>query len=150
MNSEIRAWLNNEFYNKAFNTLQQEIILTTNVDNSAASTGYSTNQYACANTNDKIFLPSYAEMLNTSYGFSSSTSSHISRERLTSDYSRATGAWMWTTAGSQYGNGFWWLRSPISNRCNLARSVNCDGSIYSTYSVPDTSLGVVPALRIQL
>lgn len=55
MNSEIRAWLNGEFYNKAFTALQQELIQITNVDNSVYSTGYSSNSYACANTNDKIF-----------------------------------------------------------------------------------------------
>jgi uncharacterized repeat protein (TIGR02543 family) len=74
--SEIRAWLNDQFYNTAFNTLQQAIILTTNVDNSLASTGDTSNPYVCASTNDKIFLLSRAETRNTSYGFSSIESSH--------------------------------------------------------------------------
>ena len=59
--STIRAWLNESFYNTAFNELQQSIIQTIEVDNSAASTGYSSNQYACENTFDKIFLMSYVE-----------------------------------------------------------------------------------------
>ena len=39
-NSEIRTWLNNQFYNAAFTELQQAIIETTTVDNSARSTAF--------------------------------------------------------------------------------------------------------------
>ena len=63
--SDIRRWLNydnNGFYNVAFTPQQQEYIAVTEVDNSAESTGFSYNLYACENTSDKIFLPSYAEI----------------------------------------------------------------------------------------
>lgn len=150
MNSEIRAWLNGEFYNKAFTALQQELIQITNVDNSVYSTGYSSNSYACDNTNDKIFLPSYREMVNTAYGFSSDYSAYdTARRRLTSDYSRATGVWM-STNTTYYGNGYWWLRSPSSLDSDIARGVDYYGSIYYNYYVSDTSYGVVPALRLRL
>jgi hypothetical protein len=144
MNSEIRAWLNNEFYTTAFTALQQELIQKTEVDNSVYSTGYSSNSYACANTNDKIFLPSYREMVNTAYGFSSNSSDYdTARIRLTSDYSRATGAYM-NTGTSYYGNGFWWVRSP-NNNSNNARNVNNDGNINNN-NVNNTNNGVVPDL----
>ena len=60
--SYIRRWLNDDFYNVAFTPQQQGYIAVTEVDNSAESTGYSNNPYACKNTSDKIFLPSYAEI----------------------------------------------------------------------------------------
>lgn len=149
MNSEIRAWLNGEFYNKAFTALQQELIQITNVDNSVYSTGYSSNPYTCANTNDKIFLPSYREMVNTAYGFSSDYIAYdTARRRLTSDYSRATGVWM-NTNTTYYGNGSWWLRSPSHFDSNIARDVYCYGCILDDY-VSDTDDGVVPALKIRL
>ena len=148
-NSEIREWLNNEFYTTAFSTLQQELIQTTEVDNSEYSTGYSSNPYACANTNDKIFLPSYREMVNTAYGFSGDYAYDTARRRLTSDYSRATGVWM-NTDTSYYGNGYWWLRSPYNNTSDNARYVINYGSIYNYNSVNDTIHGVVPALVIDL
>lgn len=69
--SEIRAWLNAEFYNTAFSSLQKELINTVLVDNSVYSTGYDSNPYACGNTNDKIFLLSYREVTNSAYGFAS-------------------------------------------------------------------------------
>lgn len=147
--SEIRAWLNDQFYNTAFNTLQQAIILTTNVDNSLVSTGDTNNPFVCANTNDKVFLLSYAEATNTSYGFSSSAYSayaHIFRERKTSDYSRSKGVWTSTTTG----NGWWWLRSPNGgNMYNDTLNVSYNGNILGR-NVCSTYYGVVPALKIQL
>ena len=144
--SDIRAWLNAEFYNTAFTALEQELILTTAVDNSIASTGYSSNPYACANTNDKVFLLSYAEVTNSAYGFNSVAS----RQMQTSDYSRATGAYT-NTSTDDYGNGCWWLRSPGDYNSYYARYVYYDGTVnYSSYDVNYTRNGVVPALQIRL
>jgi uncharacterized repeat protein (TIGR02543 family) len=150
MSSEIREWLNGEFYNKAFTALQQELIQITNVDNSVYSTGDSSNPYTCANTNDKIFLPSYREMGNTAYGFSSDYYAFdTARRRLTSDYSRATGVWM-STNTTYYGNGYWWLRSPTNSDSYSARYVSYYGGIRDDGNVNGTVIGVVPALKIRL
>ena len=148
-NSEIRQWLNETFYETAFTELQREIILITEVDNSVYSTGYSTNPYACEDTEDKIFLLSYREVTNSAYGFSSDYSDDDTARRMqTSDYSRATGAYM-NTDSSYYGNGYFWLRSPYFNRGLYARGVLYDGGVYSNY-VFDSRDGVVPALQIRL
>lgn len=150
MNSEIRAWLNNEFYNTAFSALQQELIQITNVDNSVYSTGYSNNSYACANTNDKIFLPSYRDMVNPAFGFNSNSSNYdTARRRLTSDYSRATGAYM-VTSTEYYGNGWWWLRSPCIGYSDIARYIWHNGYADGNYNVDFTDCGVVPALVINM
>ena len=146
--SDIRAWLNAEFYNTAFTTLQQSLIKTTEVDNSASTTSSSTNQYACENTFDKVFLMSYQEMLNPDYGFSTSNDGDVARERQPTDYSRATGAWM-NTSTSYYGNGYWWLRSPYSLDYYLASIVYYGGYV-GYHNVYITDFGVVPALNIQL
>ena len=156
--SEIRAWLNATFYETAFSALQQEIILITEVDNSAKSTnphGNETahnggvNEYVCENTNDKIFLLSQEEATNEAYGFSSSESADESREMITSDYSRALGALMITTE-DYYGNGWWYHRSPDCNRSGYAYRSSTDGHCNSSIWVDYTNLGTVPALRIRL
>ena len=149
--SDIRAWLNATFYEIAFNELQREIILTTMVDNSVYSTGYSYLPYACEDTEDKIFLLSYREVTNSEYGFSSSYSidDDIARIVLTSDYSRATGVYM-NISSDYYGNGCWWLRSPYSYDSNCARFVYYDGSVYDDSYVYSSSSGVVAALKIRL
>jgi hypothetical protein len=148
--SEIRAWLNNEFFSTAFSIDQQALINTIEVDNSANSTGYSSNSYACENTYDKVFLLSYKEVTNASYGYYSNYDT--ARQKKTTDYSKATGAY--TNTSNYNGNGWWWLRSPSSDDGNFARSVDYDGNVnyYRSYDhgVIDTSDGVVPALQIQL
>ena len=149
--SDIRAWLNDEFYNTAFGELQQALIATTEVDNSVESTGSSSNPYACENTNDKIFLPSYSEIVNIDYGFaSSSLTGDTARRMLTSDYSRATGACMHPISTSYYGNGLWWLRSPYSDDRRFARIVKYDGDVRNYTFVDDVDYGVVPALNLTL
>ncbi len=57
--STLRTWLNKTFLIKAFNSLERNIILTTNVDNSK-SQGY--NENSDNDTQDKVFLLSLAEI----------------------------------------------------------------------------------------
>ena len=150
--SDIRAWLNGEFLNTAFGEVAQSLIETTEVDNSAYSTGSSSNAYACENTFDKVFLLSQREVVNSEYGFASSASTDDTARRMTvSDYARSTGAYMYTNS-SYFGCGFWWLRSPSSSGSYSARDVGSDGYAdgYDIFSVGHDGDGVVPALNITL
>ena len=149
--SEIRAWLNSIFYQTAFNELQREIILTTTVDNSVYSTGYSSNPNVCEDTYDKIFLLSYREATHGEYGFSTSSVNDDAREILTSDYSRAMGTPMNSDSSEYYGNGIWWLRSPIGNYTSHARYVRIEGDVYEhNNNYVYRTYGVVPAMWISL
>ena len=58
----LRKWLNNDFINTAFNTEEQNIIKKSLVDNSASTTSTTTNEHACNNTNDKVYLLSYKDV----------------------------------------------------------------------------------------
>ena len=148
--SNIRAWLNNEFYNTAFSKLQQEIILTTTVDNSAYSTGYDSNSNACEDTEDKVFLLSYREVTNSEYGFLSDLSiGDTIRCMQTSDYSRATNVFVNRSSSSDYGVGRWWLRSPYNSLTENVRYVNEQGS-YNFTGADGYAIGVVPAIWITL
>lgn len=140
--STIRSWLNDNFYNTAFSDLQKELVQTTLVDNSVSSTGYSSNSYACADTNDKVFLMSYKEV--TSYGLTSS-----SRQRKSTDYAKSQGCWASTSSG-YVGNCWWWLRSPYNFSSRYARGIYLDGDVSDYYDVGSTYYGVVPALWIAL
>lgn len=151
--SDIRAWLNATFYETAFTALERELIITTTVDNSAASAIGAENPFVCENTEDKIFLLSYADVINDNYGFSSVfDSSDKARQMLTSDYARATGAFM-TESGNYAENGYWWLRSPYFEGGDKACCILDSGSV-NTYSYGGsvwlTMMGVVPAMRITL
>lgn len=147
-NSDIRAWLNGEFLNTAFGEAAQGIIKTTEVDNSAYSTGYSGNPYVCENTFDKVFLLSYREAVNSEYGFSSDGEDYDTARRMTvSDYARSTGAIMDTS--SYFGCGGWWLRSPNNYGGEYVRHIDYSGYV-SSYHIGNDFNGVVPALNITL
>ena len=148
-NSDVRAWLNNQFYNTAFDTLQRELIITVTVDNSADSTGYLPNPYVCEDTEDKLFLLSLKEATEPTYSFSSSTAENdADRQMWVSDYSRAIGVWT-STDGKTGGYGFWWLRSPHYNNASYLWYVSADSCIYS-YPYSDRVGGIVPAMWITL
>lgn len=139
--SHIRSWLNDNFYNTAFTAEEKARIQTTTVDNSAASTGYNPNQYACANTSDKVFLLSYAEATSATYGLSTDES----RQLQPSAYAQSQGVYTFS------GNSFWWLRSPFyyDGANDGARYVGIVGIVHSDY-VLSSDFGVVPALWISL
>ena len=144
-NSDIRAWLNDEFYKTAFGDLQQALIQTTEVDNSAQSTDSSSNRYACENTFDKVFLLSYDEITDSKY-----FASHSERIVELNDYALANGAWT-----NYEGDFFYWLRSPSSGNsvqvCDVIQDkVQPSGFGSVNDSVSKTGGCVVPALNLTL
>ena len=151
-NSEIRSWLNNEFYNSAF-ALQNSYIKTTNVDNSASTTESDGNQYACENTQDKVFLPSYQDYLNSGYGFDRSTVSTTTRQCKTTDWVRARGVYLTNAVNPGHDpiNGSYWTRSPSSNRSTYANSVDLSGNLNDTWGTVDSNdFGVRPAVTFSM
>ncbi len=145
--SEIREWLNNDFYNSAF-ALENTHIQTTTVDNSASTTNSKSNTYACNNTQDKVFLPSYQDYINSSYGFTTSISTTSTRSCLTTDWARARGAF-YNTDSSLY-KGYYWTRSPYSGDYgNSVWKVYSSGFISHNYT-SDTDGSVRPSLSIKI
>lgn len=103
--SELRKWLNGSFYNSAFSYNNANIKMT-EVDNSAPTTSVDPNPNVGENTNDRVFLLSYQDYNNASYGFVDDAS----RVADVSDYAIVKGV-------SRYGGGTYpnaWTRSPSS------------------------------------
>ena len=153
---QTNTYTNKGFLQTAFTEKAQNLIATTTVDNSATSTtdsGNNLNQatsYACANTNDKIFLLSEKEVTTSSYGFASynSYAPPNTRIRVTTDFAKANYAYYWATDG--YG-GWWWLRSPAFDSKNYALAVDIGGCVnYYRNDVYYAFGNVVPALTISL
>ncbi len=145
--SSIRQWLNNDFYNTAFSKTQQNIIKSTTIDNSAYSNVCSA--YDSEATNDKIYLLSQNDSIDTSYGFSNSYSEFdIERRAQGSDYAQSQGLWI-NTSASYYGNVLWLLRSP-GNDSRGCRRVHDYGQLDYNYNVSNTDNGVRPALNFDL
>lgn len=133
--SNIRKWLKDNFYNTAFNDLQKSLIETTLVDNSLASTGQSSNDYVCNNTNDKIFLLSYKEATSTT-----------TRLAIGTDYAKCQGLYVYKSSG----DSAWLLRSPDYKNVNYSYLVIDNGDVKNLHSVYSTFRGIRPACYIIL
>ena len=132
--SDVKAWLNGAFYEAAFAEEQRDIIM------GGAEKG---------SGGEKLFLLSKEDAMNTAFGFNASTAEYDAARRLqTTDYVRANGAWM-KTVTENYGNGSFWLRSPIEGATNKAWRIDSAGAADEGY-VNHSHYGVVPALFIKL
>ncbi len=150
-NSDLRKWLNGEFYKVAF-VFNNSFIKQTTVENGGATTEFSANEYSCENTFDNVFLPSFQDYLNPSFGFSDKSGLSSLREAKTTDYARAVGAWCHTRNNGDeltQTNGSYWTRSPSSEYDYCVSVVN-SGGVLSAYVVDDASHSVRPAIRIKI
>ena len=134
--SNIRKWLNNEFYNTAFSDKEKEIILTTEVDNSKESTNRLDNPYTCENTFDKVFLLSYAEAMKYYPTLED-------KMKKGTDYAKCQGL---NVANNDYSH--WRLRSPYTNFVGYDTLFNHKGQLFNK-PVANTSYGIRPALYIK-
>lgn len=137
-NSDLRKFLNNDFYETAFNPGETSIIKTTVVDNSASTMQDLSDEFACESTNDKVFALSYLEATNPSYGFDENPTTDVPKTRklIVTDYAACMGCYVYDKCG------YWWLRSP---GCTSLM----DGFLNTSPMYEDACGGVVPALRIQ-
>ena len=139
-NCTLRPWLNSTFLNKAFTATEQSAILMTNVDNSKAQ-GYYSYSDGGNNTEDKVFLLSYAEAHKylgiTDDGYNEELSVEATA------YAKERGV-----ATSDDNRIWWWLRSPGEAK-DEATNVFPGGYISSCY-VSYPSNAVRPALWVNL
>ena len=145
----LRAWLNNDFLKSAFTPIEQSAILLTAVDNSKSQgySGWETN--GGNNTQDHLFLLSYAEAnkyLGVTYSDRNNTRSRV----VPTAYAKAQGAGISDNNKTADGEaaGLWWLRSPgFSQDC--AAGVGYYGSL-SHYGVGNENVVVRPAFWLNL
>ena len=133
----LRTWLNRTFLKAAFNASERDAIETTSVDNSRNQGNSSWNTSSGNNTEDKIFLLSYAEA-GECFG------SDSDRCCEPTAYAKAQGA-----GGFLSENCSWWLRSPGSHEEYVAH-VSSTGSLDYTFGSFSNTDAVRPALWINL
>lgn len=131
--SSIRAWLNNEFINKAFSNEENKAINTVeliNKDNSKYGT------QGGKNTSDKLFLLSLSEVDETEeskeYGFWDKKT----RKCKNDNFSEET--------------YFWWLRSPGNSSHDAAGVYYYGWGFGYGYDVQEPAGGIRPALYLNL
>lgn len=141
--SSIRKWLKEDFYNTAFTSTQKQNILPTTLDNKAYSTDSS--QYDSVSTTDNIFLLSFSDAQNASYGFAD----RAPREAVGTDYAKAQGLWVCSNKCSE-----WLLRSACWDSGDICYVLD-NGWLMGYELLPGeggnahrTSYGIRPALRL--
>lgn len=106
-------------------------------------------------TDDKVFVLSYKETVDESYGFSNVDGDYdVLRMAKVSDYARAKGAYFFTPNnldGNNYyfnGNGEYWLRTVGQDEKNAAtvRYTGETGRVYRYIDTPE--IGVRPAIVV--
>ena len=154
----LRAWLNNEFLNRAFSESEQSRIIETSIhtnNNPISGTD------GGADTVDRLFLLSIEDVVNESLGFSSEYRQPDPLRKCDfSDYATDRFAWgndheyvhyVEGNASAIYIGEHWWLRSPGSIQSSAAEVECRDGFVFCSGSDVDyKSNGVRPAMRIKL
>ena len=135
--------------NRAFTAAEQSAILLTKVDNSSNQCYSSWSTSGGNNTQDKVFLLSYAEA-NKYLGVTRYDSNNTKSRVTPTAYAISQGVWTSkgykTTDGEAAGR--WWLRSPGLDNYSAA-DVGSDGSYDSTI-ISYLRNSVRPALWVNL
>ena len=132
--SDIRAWLNGEFFGTAFTAAQQGDIIAAEIENKAFSTTYS--QFDSASTVDKLWILSYSDTKNADYGFATTADAAA----LGTDYAKAQGIYV----SAADGNSIWRLRTAGSS-ANYNCCIGATGSVSNRYAAYSYG-GIRPAM----
>ena len=149
-NCSLRIWLNNDFLQAAFSPEEQQAILTTAVDNSRAQ-GYQEDDADGGNdTQDQVFLLSYAEANRYLGVVKKDKGIVLDAIMAPTSYAVHAGAPVDGTKETASGEsaGSWWLRSP-SYQPDLALRVSITGEP-DFYSGVSGRTSVRPALWVDL
>jgi hypothetical protein len=145
----MRSWLNDDFYNIAFSSSEKSQLKTNNIVN-PDNPWYGTS--GGNNTDDKLFLLSYEDTVNTAYGFSRWYSTYdAKRQAQGTGFSKSNGLSVFVGSEKGFvGNSSWWLRSP-GGILVYAGIVGTGGKLneYSS-DVTYTAEGVRPAFKSNL
>ena len=135
--SDMRLWLNDEFYSLAFSSDRDDVVNVTEVDNSLSSTLDSDNDYVCENTTDRVFLLSRSEAKDYS--------SYMGLSIVGTDYAKCQGLYVALNTNK----GFYSLRTPYPNSSIQNRYITNTGNT-SYDSIDKSSMGVRPACWINI
>ncbi len=115
--SDLRKWLNNDFYNSAFSDSEKNLIASTTLDN---EDNYQYNVTGGNTTQDKIFCLSLTECLKY---FDNDKSRSCAPSKYTKDQGATT---------DDLGNCYWWLRSPGQESGSVATISPTSGTILNS------------------
>lgn len=131
--SDLRKWLNNEFFGKAFSSRLADIVIP--VSNATVLSRHDRELCEVGRTKDTVFLLSDIEIGDKVYDETLELFKGKNKEK----YLKAE-----VCPGLTW---YWWLRSPVAGYSSIARGVGADGSLHGS-GVYDGDIGVRPACKI--
>ena len=145
----LRTWMNDTFLNKAFSTEEQKAIVLTDVDNSKSQCYSEWKTNGGNDTQDQVFLLSYAEA-NRYFKIPYNDDNNTQARVAPTEHAILQGAYTSSSYKSADGllAGWWWLRSPSPYQDGAA-SVYSDGCL-AYDSVSGIAILVRPALWVNL
>lgn len=140
--SVIRKWLNETFYQQAFDEKEKADIKQTELMNVSDDI-----------TTDAVYLPFSSDMLNPSYGFCKYTDAYDQRAVSFTDYAKKQRIQNYKTTELPEDvwpdEGNFWLRGIKGNYDNTDALITKAGAVDTKYGEEtDIALGVVPMIRI--
>mgnify|MGYP002518155644 CR=1 FL=1 len=142
--STIRSWLNETFFFTAFSSNEKNQILCTKLTTPAYSTSFDVGE-----TDDYVFLPSYQDMNNYMYGFSTDHLFYdMNRRAHSSDYAGLQGVLVCTEykdKDDKYTSPYR-LRSAGNESGAVAGVEDYGLNSYSNYTTDFVGFGIRPAL----
>ena len=146
--SSLRRWLNDDFYNAAFNAEEKAQIGISHLENKSVNSD--SRIYDSDDTYDKIFLISFYDAINSAYGFRSSEEyTDTARQMKSTDYAQCQGSPAQNSSDVRFskynGNSGWRMRSPQGSL--RATDVDVEGCSNYCFGVYVTDLGIVPAFK---
>lgn len=144
----VNNYTNKGFYDLAFSEDKKEIINTSFIDNSAATTQSCFNDYTCSDTFDKVYLLSWQDEINPNYGFSTdSTIQDEVRKGIATNYARSLGCYIGYYFKEFKDTSPWLLRSPKINTSDVSY-VNYSWNLSSSLIPSAKLVGIRPVISI--
>ena len=147
--SDLRKWLNGNFYSLAFDENEQNAIIEQTLVNE--KNGFE-NTHGGRDTLDKVYLLSLSDVSNKAYGYCGNPlAGSASRWQLPTDYTVARGAY---TYGSNLTDGkkncWWWLRTPGESQKKVVYIGNDGDTATIGNWCENSTTSVCPVIKIDV
>ena len=135
--SAVRSWLNDTFYEQAFDTQQKAGIVESDIE---TLDNYAYGTRGGDATRDRLFIPEQADFYNqTMYLYSTAQ-----RKSTASDYAVSQGLWMHSGAGAD-----WMTRTPSVDQNGIV-TVSDEGNQADSFKSSLQLYGVKPMMRLNI
>lgn len=152
--SEIRKWLNEEFFNLCFTSEEQQLVKEVINQNQAATKSQNIREeYVYNDTHDLVYLMSYQEATSAEFGFAPGKLCDPSRFATASDFANAKGLIkhkVLDDEGYLIVSSIWMTRTVFEFNTYAISYVGYDGSGATDFYVDAPNVGIRPCCTIVL